>query len=177
MLVQALRERNPNGVSALYNMYSASLFGVISRIVQDTQLSEDVLQETFIRIWQAIEQYDPVKGRLFTWMVNIARNLAIDRLRSKDYRNNARTTSLDTCAELYYTIDIHHKIDNRSIQIASSKLSIKEHQVVDLIYFKGNTHVEAAELLNMPLGSLKTALGRAIRKLRGIYRADLLAAS
>lgn len=177
MLIRALKERNPNGVNALYHMYSASLFGVISRIIDDVPLSEDVLQETFIRIWQAIDQYDPQKGRLFTWMVNIARNMAIDRLRSKTYRNDARTTGLEGCEELPQNIDLYSRIDARAVKSVASRLPSKELLVVELIYFKGYTHLEAAETLQMPLGSVKTVLCRAIRRLRGYYEPSLRIAS
>lgn len=177
MLVRALRERSPKGISALYDMYGAALFGVIARIIQEPQLSEDVLQETFIRIWQAIDQYDPAKGRLFTWMVNIARHMAIDRIRSKTYRNNAKTTSLEACDDLFYTVDLHNRLDYSAIQQIIMQLSPNEYRVIDLIYFKGYTHTEAAEMLKMPLGSVKTVLCRALRRLRSFYRLDMLAAS
>jgi RNA polymerase sigma factor (sigma-70 family) len=90
----ALRNREKIAVEALYDMYSASLFGVISRIVTDTAVAEDVLQETFVKIWHSFSGYSSEKGRLFTWMVNIARNLAIDKVRSKDFKNQTKTRSL-----------------------------------------------------------------------------------
>jgi len=86
-LVRALRNRERIAIEALYDMYSSSLYGVISRIIVDTATAEDVLQETFIKIWNSFSAYSTEKGRLFTWMVNIARNLAIDKIRSKDFKN------------------------------------------------------------------------------------------
>ncbi|OOQ56603.1 RNA polymerase sigma factor [Mucilaginibacter pedocola] len=177
ILVRALKEKDPIGINALYHMYSASLFGVISRIIDDTQLSEDVLQETFIRIWQAIEQYDAQKGSLFTWMVNIARNMAIDRLRSKTYRKDARTTGLEGCDEFPDRFDLYERLDSRSVKSAAGRLPGKEFSVVELIYFKGYTHQEAAAALQMPLGSVKTVLSRAIRRLREYYQPSMLLAS
>ncbi|NHA02687.1 sigma-70 family RNA polymerase sigma factor [Mucilaginibacter sp. HC2] len=177
VLIQDLKKRNHRGISALYDMYSAALFGVISRIISDTHLSEDILQETFIRIWQAIDQYDTEKGRLFTWMVNIARNLAIDRLRSKSYRNDAKTSELEACEDIGYIIDLDRKVDYFTIKNVSVQLSLKEQKVIDLIYFQGYTHVETADTLQIPLGSVKTVLCRAVRRLRGFYHADILLAS
>ena len=94
-LVLALRNREKIAVEALYDMYSASLFGVISRIIIDIPVAEDVLQETFVKIWHSFASYSTEKGRLFTWMVNIARNLAIDKIRSKDFKNNNKNQELE----------------------------------------------------------------------------------
>ena len=72
-LVHAILEKDKNGAEALYDMYSSSLYGVIFRIVQHQEIAEDLLQDTFIRIWNSFSSYDAAKGRLFTWMVNVAR--------------------------------------------------------------------------------------------------------
>ena len=87
-LVHAILEKDKNGAEALYDMYSSSLYGVIFRIVQHQEIAEDLLQDTFIRIWNSFSSYDSSKGRLFTWMVNVARNIAIDKIRSKEFRNS-----------------------------------------------------------------------------------------
>src|SRR5687768_13913477 len=86
-LIRALRNKERIGAEALYDMYSSSLYGIIYRIIQHEEISEDLLQETFIKIWNSFGSFDPEKGRLFTWMVNLARNLSIDKIRSKDFRN------------------------------------------------------------------------------------------
>jgi RNA polymerase sigma-70 factor (ECF subfamily) len=87
-LVSLLKVRDAKAFSYLYDHYSGALLGIISQIIEDMDMSNDVLQEVFINIWRKIESYDPVKGRLFTWMLNIARNASIDVLRSKAYQNN-----------------------------------------------------------------------------------------
>ena len=94
-LVLALRNREKIAIEALYDMYSSSLYGVISRIIIDTATAEDVLQETFVKIWHSFTSYSTEKGRLFTWMVNIARNLAIDKIRSKDFKNQNKNQELE----------------------------------------------------------------------------------
>ena len=78
-----LLAREAKGIEILYDNYSAALYGVIHRIIQNDEIAEDVLQETFLKIWNNFGQYDSVKGRLFSWMINIARNGAIDKIRSK----------------------------------------------------------------------------------------------
>jgi RNA polymerase sigma-70 factor (ECF subfamily) len=166
-LVLALSRRERIGAEALYDMYSASLFGIISRVINDTAVAEDVLQETFVKIWNSFSSYSTEKGRLFTWMVNIARNLAIDKLRSKDFKNQSKNQELENNVTF---ID-----EQRSTVYKPELLGIKElvatlkpdqQSILDLVYFKGYTHVEAAEELNIPLGTIKTRLRMAIQELR-----------
>ena len=169
-LVQAIRARQRIGSEALYDMYSASLFGIIVRIVQDQALAEDLLQESFIKIWNSFGSYDEKKGRLFTWMVNLARNLTIDKIRSKDFRNNNRNQDIENSV---ISID-----EQRSTTINPEVFGVREmvnklrpeaKAVLDLIYFKGYTHVEAAEELSIPLGTVKTRLRLAIMGLRKLF--------
>jgi RNA polymerase sigma-70 factor (ECF subfamily) len=75
----------------VYDMYSKSLFAVISNLVSDREEAEDVLQETFVKIWKNIDSYNESKGRFYTWIVNIARNSSIDKLRSKGFNNRQKT--------------------------------------------------------------------------------------
>ena len=148
-------------------MYSASLYGVISRIIIDTAVAEDVLQETFVKIWHSFASYSTEKGRLFTWMVNIARNLAIDKLRSKDFKNQNKNQELE--------INVTFIDEQRNTVYKPELLGIKElvqtlkpeqRIILDLVYFKGYTHVEAADELGIPLGTIKTRLRMAIQELR-----------
>ncbi|MES2808327.1 MAG: sigma-70 family RNA polymerase sigma factor [Bacteroidota bacterium] len=166
-LVSALQNREKIAVEALYDMYSASLFGVISRIVIDEATAEDVLQETFVKIWHSFPSYSADKGRLFTWMVNIARNLSIDKLRSKDFKNNSKNQELENNVtfidEQRNTV---YKPELMGIKELVQKLKPEQQSILDLVYFKGYTHVEAADELGIPLGTIKTRLRMAIIELR-----------
>jgi RNA polymerase sigma-70 factor (ECF subfamily) len=166
-LVLALRNHEKIAIEALYDMYSSSLFGVISRIVIDTATAEDVLQETFVKIWHSFSSYSTEKGRLFTWMVNIARNLAIDKIRSKDFKNQNKNQELEnnvtSIDEQRNTI---YKPELLGIKDLVQTLKPEQKSILDLVYFKGYTHVEAAEELGIPLGTIKTRLRMAIQELR-----------
>jgi RNA polymerase sigma factor (sigma-70 family) len=166
-LVLALRNREKIAIEALYDMYSASLFGVISRIIVDTPTAEDVLQETFVKIWHSFSGYSAEKGRLFTWMVNIARNLAIDKLQSKDYKNQNKNQELENNVtfidEQRNTV---YKPELLGIKELVETLKPEQKSILDLVYFKGYTHVEAADELGIPLGTIKTRLRMAIQQLR-----------
>ena len=91
-IIQALVSKDERAFTLLYDNYSKSLFAVISNLLREREDAEDVLQETFVKIWRYIDSYDPGKGRLYTWMLNIARNSAIDRLRSKGYNDGKKTS-------------------------------------------------------------------------------------
>ncbi len=162
-----MKNREKIAVEALYDMYSASLYGVISRIITDTATAEDVLQETFVKIWHSFASYSTEKGRLFTWMVNIARNLAIDKLRSKDYKNQNKNQELENNVtfidEQRNTV---YKPELMGIKDLVQTLKPDQKVILELVYFKGYTHVEAADELGIPLGTIKTRLRMAIQQLR-----------
>lgn len=169
-LVLALRQREKIAIEALYDMYSSSLFGVIVRIVNDNDLAEDILQDTFVKIWNSFSSYTAEKGRLFTWMVNIARNLAIDKIRSKDFKNQGKNQELENNVtfidEQRNTV---YKPELLGVKELVEQLKPEQKAILDLVYFKGYTHVEAADELGVPLGTIKTRLRMAIIQLRKYF--------
>lgn len=163
-LVDLLKQRTQKAFSYLYDNYAATLNGVILGILQDPEVSGDVLQEVFVKIWRQIEQYDPSKGRLFTWMHNVARTTAIDMLRSRGWKNSLRNHSID---------DGHTSLPEK--QGTAEELGLRkmigglreEYKVlVELNYFEGYTQEEIAGMLNIPLGTVKTRMRAAIVQLR-----------
>ena len=169
-LTRGLAINDKRCLEALYDMYCGSLFGIIKRILKDEEISEDVLQETFVRIWQSFRLYDSSKGRLFTWMANLARNLALDKLKSKSYRNsmlNDKLCDLEPIVDHQFQI----KCNPETIGVREMVMSLKpEHKaIVDLVYYRGFTHAEAAEELNIPIGTLKTRMRMAVNHLRKFF--------
>ena len=163
----ALRNREKIAIEALYDMYSSSLYGVISRIISDTATAEDLLQETFVKIWHSFSTYSAEKGRLFTWMVNIARNLAIDKIRSKDFKNQNKNQELEN--NVTFIDERRNTVYNPEllgVKDLVGTLKPEQRSIVELVYFKGYTHVEAADELGVPLGTIKTRLRMAIMLLR-----------
>lgn len=169
-LILALRQKNKIGAEALYDMYSSSLYGIIYRIVQHEEIAEDLLQETFVKIWNSFSSFDSTKGRLFTWMVNVARNLSIDKIRSKDFRNNSKNQDLENTVNF---IDEQQNTalnpDILGVKELVQKLKPEQKSILDLVYFRGYTHVEAAEELGIPLGTVKTRMRMAIITLRKFF--------
>ncbi|WP_285059208.1 RNA polymerase sigma factor [Pedobacter ginsengisoli] len=166
-LVRRLKAQDTIAVQALYDMYSGALLGVISRIIPQTELAEDLLQETFIKIWNSANSYDSNKGRLFTWMMNIARNLSIDKVRSRDFRNSGKNQDIENNVDFIDSQkEITFNADLLGLKDMVTALKPEFNSVLNMVYFKGYTHVEAAEELNLPLGTVKTRIRMAIMELR-----------
>ena len=168
-LVQLLREKSQHVFSYLYDNYSGALLSIIRNIVSEEELANDVLQEVFVKIWKQIDSYDSSKGRLFTWMLNIARNASIDMIRSKSFQNSRQNREL---TEDVYTAG--GTSETKTDQIGLRKLvhNLKEEYrvLVELSYFQGFTQDEIAKMLNMPLGTVKTRLRTALIQLREIIK-------
>jgi RNA polymerase sigma factor (sigma-70 family) len=164
-LVGLLKQRTQTAFSYLYDHYASTLNGVIAGIIQDTEVSGDVLQEVFVKIWRQIEHYDPGKGRLFTWMYNIARTTAIDTLRSRDWKNSKRNNSL---TEEYALLPDHGPSLAEELGLRKIIQTLREEYkvLVELSYFQGYTQEEIAGILNIPLGTVKTRIRAAILQLR-----------
>jgi RNA polymerase sigma-70 factor (ECF subfamily) len=135
--------------------------------VNDTELANDLLQEVFINIWRKIESYDASKGRLFTWMLNIARNASIDTLRSKNYQNSLRNRAFPEKGDsLGFASAGEPDIDNIGLKKTLEKLREDHRILIELAYFKGYTHEEIAEIESIPLGTVKTRIRNALLQLR-----------
>jgi RNA polymerase sigma-70 factor (ECF subfamily) len=163
-LVTALKKRDAMAFSYLYDNYSGSLYTVVCQIVSDMEAANDVLQEVFINIWKKIESYDPAKGRLFTWMLNIARNASIDAVRSRSYQNSMNNTPLSGNNEVAGTINFN--VDNIGLKKILQRLKPEHRVLLDLAYFRGYTHEEIADIENIPLGTVKTRIRSALLQLR-----------
>lgn len=166
-LLPLIYEKDERGFTHLYNHYSKSLFGVISSLIKETEEAEDVLQEVLLKIWKNIDSYQESKGRLYTWMLNIARNSAIDKLRSKGYIQNSKNLSVNN---FVYIFDNDKRQKDRfdliGIQEFIKKLKPKCIKIIDLLFFKGYTQQETSEELDIPIGTVKTQNRNCINDLR-----------
>lgn len=175
-LIILINERNQKAFSYLYDNYSQALFGVINSIVNDVEESEDVLQKTFLKIWNNFASYDTAKGRLYTWMLNIARNLAIDTTRSKHEKIK---TKIHSTSDNVYKFEKDLAVDDNAHDMIGLKTILgglkEEHKVIiDLAYFEGYTQEEISKKLDMPLGTVKTKVRQAILVLRELTKKEFL---
>ncbi|MEM9887622.1 MAG: sigma-70 family RNA polymerase sigma factor [Bacteroidota bacterium] len=162
-------------IEAILPKYGAALQGVIYKIVGSQEVTEEVLQDTFVKVWKNAKSYDPSKGRLFTWLLNIARNTAIDRIRSKKFQIHQKSKSLDTNVHDNATYSEEMQVQDSGLQNVIHQLDEKYTQVIDILYFKGYTQQEAAKELDIPLGTVKSRVRIALRELRKMLSSsDLL---
>lgn len=168
-LIELLLAKEKKGFDLLYDRYGKALYNIIAKIVHDNEFAQDVLQDTFIKIWQHIKYYDASKGRLFTWMLNIARHTAIDKIRTSAYKNEFSAIRLH---EEYKSVDKSFfseiQVDTIGLSKYVAMLKPDEQQIIDYLYMKGYTHLQAAEQLHIPLGTVKTRTKRAIRSLQAL---------
>ncbi|MFK7905523.1 MAG: RNA polymerase sigma factor [Chitinophagales bacterium] len=165
-LVTLLKAHNKVAMGMLYDNYAAALYGIIMRITQSKHHSENILQDSFVKIWKNIQSYDASKGRLFTWMLNIARNTAIDFTRSKGFRKTSKTDSIDTQVYTPDNLSTETNVQSIGLQDIVAKLDPNLKQIIDLVYFQGYTQKEIAEEFDIPLGTVKSRVRIAVRELR-----------
>lgn len=170
-LVQLLQRRDQQAFSYLYDNYAPALNGVIFRMVEEKQLAEDILQEAFIKIWDNFASYDATKGRLFTWMMNLTRNLTIDTLRSKGYKKqmkiSADENSVSNITDKNSNAD---RFDAIGVRKQLANLIPDQRVIIDMAYFNGYTQDEISKEIGIPLGTVKTRMRAAINELRKILQ-------
>ncbi|MBT8206338.1 MAG: RNA polymerase sigma factor [Eudoraea sp.] len=166
-IVELLGEQNEKAISLLYEHYGDTLYGVAFKVVKDEELAQDVLQESFVKIWKKGDSYDSTKAKLFTWLFRITRNTAIDKLRS-----------LSTKSEKEIQIDVSNVYNLGVDKIKPEFMDVREHLekiepkyqiVLDALFFQGMTQQEASDELDIPLGTIKSRLKIGLRELRKIY--------
>jgi len=165
--VAGLQQRDQQAFSYLYDHYAPALNAIIYRMVEDRELSEDILQEAFVKIWNNFTSYDRTKGRLFTWMLNLTRNLTIDTLRSKSYRKQTKISGNENAVSNVQ--DSNSGIERfDAVGLSKQLANLKPDQkiIIDLAYFNGFTQDEISKQLNIPLGTVKTKMRSAILELR-----------
>jgi len=169
-LVLGLKSRSEKHFGYLYDHYSPALFGIALKVINDETVAGDVLQEIFLKIWRSIERYDTDKGRLFTWMVNIARNTAIDTLRSKAHKQGQKVQELGSNTMVTEQFAVHQSVDHLGLTKVIEQLNKEQRVIIDLAYYKGCTQEEISKILDIPLGTVKTRMRNAIIQLRTILK-------
>ena len=166
-ILSLLYKKDEKAYTILYDMYSKSLFTVIFNLVKEREEAEDILQDVFVKIWKNLDSFTESKGRFYTWMLNIARNTTIDKLRSKNFNNSQKNLSSDNFVHvLEDSSRTTSRIDAIGIKEFIMKLKPKCVQIIDLLFFQGYTQQEASDELEMPLGTVKTNNRNCMNELR-----------
>lgn len=171
-LIIRLQAQDKSVIEELYDQYSDTLYGIVLRIVQQEALAQDVLQESFVKIWKNGHKYDGSKGTLFTWMLNICRNTAIDKTRSANYRRQSKIHTIDQTVYNSEKWSCEQKPDHIGLKQEVVKLEEKYREIIELIYFQGYTQQEVTDHLNIPLGTVKSRVRIGLRELRKLFLSD-----
>ena len=173
-IVELLKERNEKAISLLYENYSDTLYGVAYKVVRNEELAQDVLQESFIKIWKKSDSYDASKAKLFTWLFRITRNTAIDKLRSVNTKSD-KEIQMDV-SDVYNLGVEGIRPEFMDVQENLEKIDSKYQIVLEALFFQGMTQQEASDELDIPLGTIKSRLKIGLRELRKIYGPTMILA-
>ncbi len=166
-LILEMQQGNEKAFSKIYTLYSEAIYGIIYSVVLDEATAEEILQDVFVKIWDKCDSYDITKGRFFTWILNIARNAAIDETRSKSFKNSRKNLSTSNFVDILATTDsLNRKTNAIGIRKFVDDLKPMCIEIIDLLFFKGYTQKEASETLEIPLGTLKTRNRNCMNELR-----------
>lgn len=171
-LITLLKSKDEKAFNYLYDHYSGSIYGLILKIVESQEHAEEVLQDAFVKIWKYIDQYEASKGRLYTWIINITRNTAIDYIKSKGYQNEQKNQSIvnfvhkDTLSSKEMSSE--QKVDMIGMNAVIENLKPEWRELIELGYFQGYSQTEIAEILEIPLGTVKTRTRNALLELKKI---------
>jgi RNA polymerase sigma factor (sigma-70 family) len=171
-IVELLQERNDKAISLLYEHYGDTLYGVAKKVVRDEELAQDVLQESFVKIWKKSDSYDASKAKLFTWLFRITRNTAIDKLRSVNTKSD-KEIQMDV-SDVYNLGVESIKPELIDVRDNLDKIENKYQIVLEALFFHGMTQQEASDELDIPLGTIKSRLKIGLRELGKIYGSSML---
>lgn len=165
VLISNLKNKDEAALSQLYDAYAPALYGVIIRICKDEQHAQNILQDTFLTIWEKSYQYYPEKGKFYTWAYRIAKHKTLNFLRSD--KNLIQTEDLSVYKNREETV----KTETDALQLKGclNKLEPHHKKALELVYFNGLTHREAHEEMNVPLGTFKSYIKQALKKLKLSY--------
>ena len=162
-----LKARDKAALSFLYDKYGAALYGSALRIIQDEEITREVVQDIFLKIWDKIEQYDAKKGRLFTWLLRIVKNKAIDSI-----RKTGRKVEIQSELRIVHKNDAMDSSDptlKHDLNTVLSNLDKDQRELIEHSYILGYSHPEIAEKFDIPLGTVKTRIRNAMKELRSIF--------
>ena len=166
-LLQRIAARDTAALTELYDRHSRLLFGLILRIVRDRGEAEEILQEAFVRVWARTDMYDAQIGGPLPWIVRVARNCAIDRLRARRVRATVDATAIDLPAIEAAApatgiqspeAAVLFAERRRTLTDALAGLPAEQRQLIEAAFFEGYTHSELAQRLGLPLGTVKTRI-------------------
>ena len=167
-VILQLKNGDQRAMATILDKYGDALYGAIYQIVRSEDIAKDLMQDASIKIWKNIKSYDEQKGRLFTWLLRVCRNTAIDKVRTGKFKAIAQSKTIESTVANDVSHSEEMNIPDSGLQQVIQRLDEKYQQVINLIYSQGFTQREAADELDIPLGTVKSRVKIAIRELRGL---------
>ena len=166
-IVELLAKGDEKALNLLYENYADSLYGVILKVTINEEIAQDALQETFVKVWKNAKKYDSKKAKLFTWLYRIAKNTAIDKLRSFNNRFEKEVQIDKSNVYILPTVNLNQDVLDLKEHVA--RLDNKYQIVLKALFFEGMTQQEASDELDIPLGTIKSRLKIGLRELKKVY--------
>lgn len=167
VLLERFQKKDLSAFEKLHDLYATNIYGVIHAIVRDEHLAKEICQDVFVKVWNNAESYNSSKGRFFTWILNIARNAAIDEMRSKSFQNSKKNLPIDYFVGILATEEQEDSsVDVNRLRRMVKSLKSKCIEIIEMLYFRGYTQKEASEELDIPIGTVKTRNRSCISQLR-----------
>lgn len=166
LLINQLKNKDEKALSMLYDKYSSAIYGVIIRILKNEEQAQDVLQDTFLTVWNKGYLYDSEKGRFYTWIYRIARNKSLNSL-----RKNKKLIQTEDLSVYTNISSVEDSLPESFTELkgAMSKLDSHHRKAIELVYFNGFTHNDAHKEMDIPLGTFKSYVRQALKKLQASY--------
>lgn len=169
ILIHRIVQRDQQALTELYNRHGRLVYNMARHVLQDSQMAEEVTQDVFFQIWRWPERWDENRAKLSTWMLAIARYTAIDYLRREQRRPKLAPTELEDLSHRLPSNQVVGGVerDNKEIiKAVMAQLPKEQRTVIMLAYYRGLTHEEIAEKLNLPLGTVKSRIRLGMKKLK-----------
>ncbi|MEL6671414.1 MAG: sigma-70 family RNA polymerase sigma factor [Bacteroidota bacterium] len=166
-IIRLLQAQDEGAIKLIFQHYRPALVGIIFKVLGDEELAEDVWQESLVKMWRFGPNFDPKKGRLFTWLLNICRNTALDKRRKKSFQ--VKKENIQTSLERVNIAEEEgEEMSSASLDTEKlvAQLEPKIRELIDLIYFEGYTQQEAADHLQIPLGTVKSRVRKGLQMMK-----------
>ncbi len=170
-LLQQIAQRDPDALMVLYDRYGTLVYSLALRVLRQPTQAEEITQDVFVKVWQRPDRWTPTLGRFSSWLLAVTQNAAIDRLR----REKRRPILVDDgIAEIIPADQVTIPgqglwYDGQLLRNLMERLPVEQAQLIELAFFQGYTHSELADLLDLPLGTVKTRLRSGLQKLRVLW--------
>lgn len=171
-LMQRIEKHDQSALALLYARYGKSIYSLTFRVLQNNVLAEEATQDTFLKVWRMARRWDPGKGQLLSWLLTVARNSAIDRMRQEKRQSMTNVAPLEDTMPIISKTDVPDDPilrDGQLLRQLIGQLPPEQAQAIELAFFGGLTHSELSVQLKLPLGTVKARIRMGLQKLRNAW--------